>query len=124
MADDNEDSLTLLSDFLKTRLYRVSTARSGSELLERLLETHPALVLIDIQMPGLNGLETIRRLRAQPDPHLANLPVVALTALIMPGDRERCLEAGANEYLSKPLKLVQLIQLLDEPLSRTAQELT
>lgn len=114
MADDNENTLERLSNFLETRQYRVISTRSGSELLQRAPELHPDLMLVDIQMPGMEGLETIRRLRAHPQALLAKTPVIAITALAMPGDRERCLSVGANAYLSKPLKLVQLISLLDE----------
>jgi PAS domain S-box-containing protein len=114
LADDNENTLEMLTDFLEARQYRVISTRSGHELLKRAPELHPDLMLVDIQMPGMDGLETIRRLRAHPDARLAQTPLVAITALAMPGDRERCLNAGANTYLSKPLKLVQLISLVDE----------
>jgi CheY-like chemotaxis protein len=67
---------------------------------------------MDIQMPGMDGLEAIRHLRA--DATLNHIPIIALTALAMPGDRERCLAAGANEYLSKPVKLKNLAQLIDK----------
>lgn len=119
LADDNEDQLAMLSDFLLHRRYRVTAVRSGREMLERLPETRPDLILLDLQLPGLDGLETLRRLRALPEPPLAQTPLIALTALLMPGDRERALQAGADEYLSKPLKLVQLIALMEELLSRT-----
>jgi CheY-like chemotaxis protein len=66
----------------------------------------PNLILMDIQMPRLDGLEAIRQIRL--DPNLVHIPIVALTALAMSGDRKRCLEAGANEYLSKPVKLKEL----------------
>jgi CheY-like chemotaxis protein len=75
------------------------------------VEERPALILMDIQMPALDGLEATRRLRAHTD--LANTPIIALTALAMPGDRERCLAAGVNDYLSKPLSLKQLLNLIE-----------
>ena len=72
---------------------------------------------MDIQMPGMDGLEAIRRLRADPDAELAATPIIALTALAMPGDREQCLEAGANEYLAKPMNLARLVDLMDKLLN-------
>lgn len=66
---------------------------------------------MDIQMPGMDGLEAIQRIRAQQS---TEVPIIALTALAMPGDRERCLNAGANKYLSKPVKLKQLASMIDQ----------
>ncbi|MBI5954823.1 MAG: response regulator [Chloroflexi bacterium] len=107
-ADDNEMVLQMVSDFLEARQYRVIKARSGTELLERVTEYHPNIMLVDIQMPGIGGLETIRRIRSHPDPLVATAPVIAVTALAMPSDREHCLQAGADDYMSKPLKLKAL----------------
>ncbi|HAV77509.1 MAG TPA: hybrid sensor histidine kinase/response regulator, partial [Anaerolineae bacterium] len=67
-------------------------------------------ILMDIQMPVLDGLEAIRRLRAKPE--FASVPIIALTALAMPGDRELCLEAGADEYVSKPVSLKNLAKTI------------
>ena len=71
----------------------------------------PDLVLMDIQMPEMDGLQAIKRLRA--DETTAVLPIIALTALAMPGDRERCLAAGADAYLSKPLSLKALLAVIE-----------
>ncbi len=114
VADDNEDILGLLSDFLEVEHFKVVKTRSGIELLERAPEIHPDILLVDIQMPGMDGLETIHRIRAHPDAQVAAVPIIALTALAMPGDRERCLAAGASDYLSKPLQLEKLITVIRE----------
>ncbi|HNB87265.1 MAG TPA: PAS domain S-box protein [Anaerolineales bacterium] len=108
IADDNVAILNLLEDFLTPRNYKIAKAHSGLELLERITESHPDLLLMDIQMPGMDGLETIRHIRSHANPKIATTPIIAITALAMPGDRERCLQAGADEYMSKPLKLYEL----------------
>ncbi|MBP1466574.1 response regulator [Candidatus Chloroploca sp. M-50] len=117
MAEDNEVNIIALGDYLQDKGYRLSVARNGREALDLAAETPPDLVLMDIQMPELDGLEAIRRLRA--DSTFALTPIIALTALAMPGDRERCMEAGASEYLSKPVSLRGLVdtieRLLDHP---------
>jgi CheY-like chemotaxis protein len=75
-------------------------------------------MLVDIQMPGIGGLETIRLIRAHPDPLVAATPVIAVTALAMLNDREQCLSAGANDYMSKPLKLKELAAAIQRLLER------
>lgn len=107
LAEDNEANIQLLTDYLTDEGYRVVTARNGLEAIERATAERPALIVMDIQMPGMDGLEATRRIRA--DTQLADIPVIALTALAMPGDRERCLAAGANDYLSKPVSLKKLV---------------
>jgi CheY-like chemotaxis protein len=72
----------------------------------------PDIVLMDIQMPGMDGLTAIKRLRADADPLLAATPVIAVTALAMPGDRELRLAAGANDYVSKPFRLRDMPDLI------------
>ena len=109
IVDDNEVNLLTLSDFLDGSGYQVVTATSGPDFLSMLSSVRPAVVLMDIQMPGMDGLETIRRLRAHIDRRLAAIPVIAVTALAMPGDRERCLAAGANDYVSKPVSLKDVV---------------
>ena len=114
LVDDNDVNRVLMADYLELRQMRVSQVSSGLEFLSAAPNVMPDLVLMDIQMPGMDGFETIRQLRAHPNRKLAAVPVIALTALVMPGDRERCLEAGANEYMSKPANLVKLMQMIRE----------
>ncbi len=124
LAEDNEDNINTLLDYLQVKGYRVIVARNGHEAIERAREKRPDVILMDIQMPGMDGLEATRRIRADADAStglstgLAVVPIIALTALAMPGDRERCLEAGANEYLSKPVSLRGLVKAIETQLNR------
>ena len=120
VADDNAVSRMVFSDLLQSLSARVVTASDGAEALTQALATPPDLILMDIQMPGLNGLEAIRQLKAAPA--TAQTPIIALTALVMPGDRERCLAAGANDYLSKPVGLAELGGAVARQLKLTTEE--
>jgi len=114
IADDNELILETVAEFLEVKGFRVIATRSGFELLERAPEVNPNIMLVDIQMPGLDGLETMRRLRAHSNPTIAATPIIAVTALAMTGDRERCLQAGADDYMSKPIILAQLVKRIKQ----------
>jgi CheY-like chemotaxis protein len=111
LVEDNEDTIATLSDYLLARGYRVIAAPNGSEAIERARGERPDAILMDVQMPGMDGLEAIRRIRADTD--LSTIPIITLTALAMPGDHERCLAAGANAYLSKPVSLQGLLHLIE-----------
>jgi signal transduction histidine kinase/CheY-like chemotaxis protein len=111
VVDDDEQNLATVTPYLAAKAYRVVVARNGIEALARIHDATPALVLMDIQMPGMDGLEAIRRIRA--DAMGAAIPIIALTALAMAGDRERCLAAGADDYLSKPVRLKDLVAVID-----------
>jgi CheY-like chemotaxis protein len=107
LAEDQEANTTMIVDFLVMQGYEIIQAKNGQEALEMTKDRHPNLILMDIQMPIMDGLEATRQIRDIPE--IASTPVIALTALAMPNDRKRCLEAGANDYLSKPVKLKQLL---------------
>ena len=106
LAEDSEANIISISTYLHAKEYRLVVAKNGEEAIALAKSQRPNLILMDIQMPRLDGLEAIRQIRL--DPNLVHIPIVALTALAMSGDRKRCLEAGANEYLSKPVKLKEL----------------
>ena len=91
-------------------------AKNGVEAIAIAKAEHPDLILMDIQMPVMDGLEAIAQIRLDPD--LAKIPIIALTALTMEGDRDRCLAVGANEYFSKPIKLKQLDLLIQKLLKK------
>jgi PAS domain S-box-containing protein len=111
LAEDDESTLMVVQDYLDNKGYRISVARNGHEALAQARALRPDLIVMDAQMPGLDGLEATRRIRS--DMTLAQTPIIALTALAMPGDRERCLEAGASDYVSKPMRLAHLAQTIE-----------
>jgi PAS domain S-box-containing protein len=111
VVEDNETNVQTLTDYLAAKTYRVDVARSGAEALHYVRQLRPDIVLMDIQMPGMDGLEATRIIRA--DASLCELPIIAITALAMPGDREKALAAGANDYMSKPVGLKQLTHLIE-----------
>lgn len=111
LAEDNEENIRVVSDYLGICGYRITVARNGAEAIARAREERPDLILMDIQMPRMDGLTAIGRIRADLD--VAQVPVIALTALAMPGDHERCLSEGANDYLSKPVSLRHLTQRIE-----------
>lgn len=114
VADDHETNAEMLSEYLKLKGYAVIIAKDGKEAVERTLQARPAVIIMDIQMPVMNGIEAIQQIRMQPD---FSPFIIALTALAMPGDRERCIEAGANEYMSKPVNLRKLDGMIQKIVS-------
>jgi PAS domain S-box-containing protein len=120
LAEDNETNLGVMSDYVSAMGYRVVVARDGHEAIRRAREEKPDVILMDIQMPGLDGLEAIRRIRTEVG--LVKTPIIALTALTMPGDRERCLEAGANDYLGKPVGARNLLSAIEAQLAPHERE--
>jgi HAMP domain-containing protein/CheY-like chemotaxis protein/signal transduction histidine kinase len=111
LVDDDARNIFALSSVLERRGMRVLTATTGSEAIQ-LIDSTPdvAIVLMDIMMPEMDGYQTIEAIRAKPA--LRRLPIVALTAKAMKGDREKCLEAGASDYLAKPVNTEQLLSAL------------
>jgi CheY-like chemotaxis protein len=109
-AEDNPDNLELMARYLKRRGHEVLTARTGVEAVERTLADRPDLVLMDVSLPEISGLEATKRIRS--DKPIAQTPVVAVTAHAMDGDRTRCIEAGCSSYISKPIDYEKLDALL------------
>jgi PAS domain S-box-containing protein len=110
LVEDNEANITTTTLYLQAYGLTVVVARNGLEAIQIAKEDQPAVILMDIQMPEMDGLEATRYIRA--DAKLSHIPIIALTALAMPGDRERCLSVGANEYMVKPVSLKQLLHLI------------
>ena len=118
VAEDDPKIYNLVSDYLKSNNYQIIHAKNGVEAVELATTKNPDLILMDVHMPEMDGLEAIRQLRSNPDSAISTLPIIALTALAMSGDREKCLEAGANNYLSKPLNLKQLVSMIQTQLKQ------
>jgi CheY-like chemotaxis protein len=112
VVEDNEKNMKLFRDVLQATGYETLEATTGEDAVE-LATTHvPALVLMDVQLPGIDGIEALARLRN--DERTASIPVLALTAQAMSGDRERFLDAGFDGYLSKPVDVAELIGVVQE----------
>ena len=116
LAEDNEANIITLTDYLHSKGFRVVLARNGIEAVQQAQKYTPDLILMDIQMPEMDGLESTRQIRA--DRNLPRMPIIAVTALAMPGDREKCLAAGATEYMAKPIRLKKLVTLIEQYLNR------
>jgi CheY-like chemotaxis protein len=101
VVDDNPTNLKLVSFLLVKRGYQVRSASGAQEALEALKEFHPVLILMDMQMPEIDGFELTRRLKA--DPATRDITIIALTAYAMKGDEERVRAAGCDGYMSKPI---------------------
>jgi two-component system cell cycle response regulator DivK len=108
VVEDNEKNMKLFRDVLVASGFRTLEATTGKEAVEMASEHTPDLVLMDIQLPDLDGVQALERLRA--DERTATIPIVALTAQAMRGDRERFLAAGFDDYVSKPVNVRDLIE--------------
>jgi two-component system, cell cycle response regulator DivK len=110
IAEDNGKNMKLFRDVLQASGYETLEATTGEQAIELATQHVPDLVLMDIQLAGMDGLTALRRLRE--DERTASIPVVALTAQAMTGDRERFLEAGFDGYMSKPVNVVEFIGMV------------
>lgn len=111
IAEDNPENLDMLRRRLERRGYAVFAAPDGQVAVNMTNELKPDIVLMDVSMPVLSGLEATRAIRAQPE--VARTPIVALTAHAMDGDRQRCLDAGCDAYATKPVDLPSLIATIE-----------
>ncbi|MBP9503251.1 MAG: response regulator [Candidatus Promineofilum sp.] len=109
-VEDNDSNMRLVSRIVEGERHEFMGATDGVMALDMARHEKPDLILLDINIPGLNGLELARLLKA--DKALAEIPLIATTANVLVGDRERCLEAGCDEYLPKPLDIRELQGML------------
>jgi CheY-like chemotaxis protein len=117
-VDDDEDNLVLLSEVLKHLSCSFITATQGQTALHLAQDCQPDLILLDVMLPDLNGIEVVQRFRQ--NPQTTNIPVVAVTALARAEDRDRLILAGFNDYISKPYMLDDLEAVINRYLSRTS----
>ena len=114
IVEDNLLYLNLLTDVLSHCGYHVITALNGEEGIATAREKLPQLILLDIQMPILDGFQATRKIRSYPE--LGKTPIIALTAPAMNGDREKCFQAGMNDYISKPVSIDELQKVFEDQL--------
>ena len=112
LVEDNEKNMKLFRDVLRTAGYETLEATTGLRAIEIAIEHEPEVVLMDVQLPDIDGVEALRRLRA--DRRTASVPVLAVTAQAMHGDRERFLAAGFDGYVAKPVDIVALVRTVHE----------
>src|SRR5438445_12878983 len=116
IVEDNDKNMKLFRDVLQATGYSTLEATTGEEAVELALSHEPALVLMDVQLPGIDGVEALARLKR--DERTVSIPVMALTAQAMSGDRERFLDVGFDGYLAKPVDVAQLVQVVREHCDR------
>ena len=108
IVEDNPKNLKLVRDTLQVKGYETLEAGTGEEGVQLARERHPALVLMDIQLPGINGIEALRQLRA--DPTTGAIPVIAVTASVMMDDRQKIMAAGFDGFQGKPISVRELLE--------------
>ncbi len=116
LVEDTEEIIILLNDYLTHKGYTVSVARNGGEGVIFALQEPPDLILMDVMMPIMDGLQATRKIRAEPT--LKNIPIIGLTSLAMPGDYDSCIAAGMTNYISKPVELKKLTGLITQYLNK------
>lgn len=117
--EDNLSNMILISRVVEAEGYELLQAEDGTSALDLLAREKPDLILLDINIPGIHGLELASRLKA--DGRLADVPLIATTANVLQGDRERCLEAGCDDYLPKPLDIRELRHMMKRYLAQSSQ---
>jgi len=110
VVEDNADNMTLISDVLHSLGYTVLSAKDGEDGVKSARSEKPDLILMDLSLPRMDGWTATRTIKGEPE--LAKIPIIALTAHAMTGDRERALEAGCSDYVSKPINLRDLTSKL------------
>jgi two-component system cell cycle response regulator DivK len=116
IVEDNEKNLKLVRDILQVKGYETVEAMTGEDGVRLAAERKPDLVLMDIQLPGMNGIDALRALRA--DPKTGKIPVIAVTASVMQQDRKLIMDAGFDAYVGKPINLREFLDAVRHALER------
>jgi two-component system, cell cycle response regulator DivK len=119
IVEDNEKNLKLVRDVLQVKGYETIEAGNGEDGIALAVARKPDLILMDIQLPGMNGIEALGVLRS--DPRTARIPVAAVTASVMPQDRNKITEAGFDAYVGKPINLREFLDTVTRLLEKPAQ---
>lgn len=117
VVEDNQDNRTLIKDILSMMDYEIIEAEDGEVGVELAVKHKPSLILMDLSLPQKDGWEATREIKANND--IAHIPIIALTAHAMLGDREKALEAGCNDYISKPVNMMELREKIATHLANT-----
>lgn len=120
IVEDNDKNLKLLRDVLGAKGYDTIESITAEEGIELAGQQHPALILMDIQLPGIDGLTALRQLRA--DPGTEGIPVIAVTASAMPTDRRRILDAGFDGYITKPISVKEFLVEIRNTLDKNSRK--
>ena len=115
MVEDQEDNRQIIRDLLSATDYEIAEAESGERALEAVAKQRPDLILMDIQLPGIDGYEVTRRIKA--DPALQSIPIIAVTSYALSGEEQKARAAGCDEYVPKPYSPRQLLAKIRQYLS-------
>jgi len=116
IVEDSEKNMKMMRDLMRVQGYQTLEASDGPAGLDMARQRRPDLILMDIQLPGMDGYEVTRRLKAQDD--TKGIPIIAVTSFAMKGDEDRAREAGCDAYLSKPINIHQLVETVQRYLSK------
>lgn len=118
IAEDNDMNIRLFSDLLKSKNHEVFECRNGGKIISMVKKVRPDLILMDIQMPEVDGLTATKMIRKTP--HISDTKIIAVTAFALDGDAERILAAGVNAYISKPISIPVFFQTIEDTLKSNA----
>ena len=120
IVEDNELNMKLFNDLLEAHGYRTVTTRDGTTAVDLAIEEKPDLILMDIQLPEVSGLDITRQIKDNDD--LKHVPIIAVTAFAMKGDEDKIRECGCNGYVSKPISITTFIETIRSHLGQKEQE--